>query len=124
MSRISALTADVVAIAAFALFARIAHQTEDMPLNFAGWLSTLWPFLLGVALSWVVIAAAKWDGARLVPAGVSAWLITVVVGLGIWTVRNGEFPHWSFILVATIMSALLMLGWRVIAGVVRRRRRA
>lgn len=122
MSRISALTADVVAIAAFALFARIAHQTEDMPLNFAGWLSTLWPFLLGVALSWVIIAATKWDGARLVPAGVSAWLITVVVGLGIWTVRNGEFPHWSFILVATIMSALLMLGWRVIAGVVGRRR--
>lgn len=124
MSRISALTADVVAIAAFALFARIAHQTEDMPLNFAGWLSTLWPFLLGVALSWAVIAAAKWDGARLAPAGVSAWLITVVMGLGIWTVRNGEFPHWSFILVATIMSALLMLGWRAIAGVVGRRRRA
>ncbi|RSZ64709.1 DUF3054 domain-containing protein [Corynebacterium hylobatis] len=124
MSRISALTADVVAIAAFALFARIAHQTDDMPLNFGGWLSTLWPFLLGVALSWVVIAAAKWDGARLVPAGVSAWLITVVVGLGIWTVRNGEFPHWSFILVATIMSALFMLGWRAIAGIVERRRRA
>ncbi|MCS5480535.1 DUF3054 domain-containing protein [Corynebacterium sp. YIM 101645] len=123
MSRISALTADVVAIAAFALFARIAHQTDDMPLNFGGWLSTLWPFLLGVALSWVVITAAKWDGARLVPAGVSAWLITVVVGLGIWTVRNGEFPHWSFILVATIMSALFMLGWRAIAGIVGRRRR-
>lgn len=122
MSRISALTADIVAIAAFALFARIAHQTDDMPLNFAGWLSTLWPFLLGVALAWVVIATAKWDGTRLVPAGVCAWLTTVVVGLGIWTVRNGEFPHWSFILVATTMSALLMLGWRVIAGVVGRRR--
>jgi peptidoglycan/LPS O-acetylase OafA/YrhL len=124
MSRISALTADVVAISVFALFARIAHQTDDMPLNFAGWLSTLWPFLLGVALSWIVIVAAKWDGARLVPAGVSAWIITVVAGLGIWAARNGEFPHWSFMLVATIMSALLMLGWRAIAGSVGRRRRA
>lgn len=116
MNRISALAADVVAIAVFALFARIAHQTDDMPLNFFGWLSTLWPFLVGVALSWVIIIAAKWNGDRIIPAGISAWIVTVVVGLGIWTVRHGEFPHWSFILVATISSGLLMLGWRAIAG--------
>ncbi|QGU05700.1 DUF3054 domain-containing protein [Corynebacterium comes] len=122
MTRISALSADVVAIAAFALFARIAHQTDDMPLNVAGWLSTLWPFLLGIALSWVVIVIAGWNGARVVPAGVTAWLITVVVGLGIWTLRNGGLPHWSFILVATIMSALLVLGWRVVTAAVGRRR--
>lgn len=113
---------DVIAIALFALFARMAHQSEEMPFNFAGWVSTLWPFLIGVVLSWVLILARRWDGARLVPAGVSAWILTVVVGLVIWSVRNGAVPHWSFIMVATLMSALLMLGWRASAKLVRRRR--
>lgn len=122
MTRIPALAADVAAIAVFALFARIAHQTDDMPLNVAGWLSTLWPFLLGVALSWVLIVLARWNGARVAPAGVAAWLVTAVAGLGIWGLRNGEVPHWSFIMVAAVMSGLLMLGWRAVAAAVGRRR--
>ncbi|AJK69886.1 DUF3054 domain-containing protein [Corynebacterium marinum] len=122
MTRISALSADVIAIAVFALFARIAHQTDDMPLNVAGWLSTLWPFLVGVALAWAAIALAGWNGARVAPAGVTTWVITAAVGLGIWSLRNGELPHWSFILVAAVMSGLLMLGWRAVAAAVGRRR--
>ena len=35
---------------------------------------------------------------------ISRWLDTV--------------PHWSFMLVATVMSALLLFGWRLIARVV------
>ncbi|MDO5511251.1 DUF3054 domain-containing protein [Corynebacterium sp.] len=115
MNRSTALLADVVAIAAFALFARIAHQTDDMPLNVQGWLSTWWPFLLGVLVSWGLIVGLKLDGHRVFPAGIMTWAVTVVVGLGIWAVRNGALPHWSFILVATLMSGLLLLGWRGLA---------
>lgn len=122
MKRSTALIVDVIAIAIFALLARIAHQTEDMPLNFAGWLSTWWPFLLGVLASWGLIAALKLDGHRVFPAGIMAWVVTVVVGLGIWSVRNGDIPHWSFVLVATVMSGLLMLGWRGIARLVQRQK--
>lgn len=111
---------DVLAIALFALLARMAHQSEDMPLNFNGWLSTLWPFLIGVALSWVLILVLKWEGRLLVPAGVSAWVITVLTGLVIWSIRNEGIPHWSFIMVATIMSGVLMLGWRGVAKVSRK----
>lgn len=122
MNKSTAFIADFIAIAAFALFARMAHQSDDMPFNFLGWLSTLWPFVLGVVLAWGVLALAKLDGVRVAPGGVVAWIVTVVVGLAIWGVRNGAFPHWSFILVASSVSALLMLGWRAIAGVVVRRR--
>lgn len=121
MNRSTSLLADIVAIALFALFARIAHQTDDMPLNVIGWLSTWWPFLLGVLLSWALIAGLHLDGHRVFPAGLLTWVVTVVVGLGIWAFRNGDIPHWSFILVATIMSGLLLLGWRAIARVVLRR---
>lgn len=122
MTKTTAIAADLVAIAVFALLARMAHQTDEMPFTFVGWLSTLWPFLLGVLVAWAVLAATKMDGVRVAPGGLVAWIVVVVVGLAIWGVRNAAFPHWSFILVASLMSALLMLGWRGIAGAVRRRR--
>lgn len=111
ISKPSAIAADYVAIAAFALLARAAHQSDDMPFNFSGWLSTLWPFALGVTLGWLITRENK---------GGLIWIITVVTGLVIWGIRNGDVPHWSFIVVATAMSALLMLGWRGLAKLVKK----
>lgn len=124
MTKPQALLADAIAIALFALFARLAHQSESMPLSFVGWLNTLWPFLLGGVIAWGVITAAKWDGVRLMPAGATAWLITAGTGLLIWSVRNGSVPHWSFILVATLSTLVLMLGWRALATAFSRRTKA
>lgn len=108
----TAIALDLVAIAAFALFARMAHQSDDMPLNLAGWASTVWPFALGVVLGWVIVlAGSRKDGDR----GVLVWLVTVITGLVIWGIRNQALPHWSFVIVASVMSALLMLGWRGLA---------
>lgn len=112
ISKPSAIAADYVAIAAFALLARAAHRSDDMPFNFTGWLSTLWPFALGVTLGWLITRENK---------GGVIWIITVVTGLVIWGLRNGKVPHWSFIIVATTVSALLMLGWRGIAKAVGKR---
>lgn len=116
MSKGAALLADIVAIALFALLARVAHQSEDMPLSFTGWLSTLWPFALGVLLAWVVLAALKREGIASYPDGLIVWVITVVTGLVIWAIRNSAMPHWSFILVASVTSAILMFGWRLVAA--------
>lgn len=122
ISRTTSIAMDTLAIAVFALLARIAHQTDEMPLNFTGWLSTLWPFLVGVALAWVIVTLAssrngKADGQG---KGVFIWLITVATGLIIWGIRNQQLPHWSFVVVASVMSALLMLGWRGIARLINR----
>ncbi|MCT1369299.1 DUF3054 domain-containing protein [Corynebacterium mucifaciens] len=111
ISKPSAIAADYVAIAAFALLARAAHQSDEMPFNFSGWLSTTWPFALGVTLGWLITRENK---------GGLIWIITVVTGLAIWGIRNGDVPHWSFIVVATAMSALLMLGWRGVAKLVKK----
>lgn len=111
ISKPTAIAADYVAIATFALLARAAHQSEEMPFNFTGWLSTLWPFALGVTLGWLITRENK---------GGIIWIITVVTGLVIWGIRNHAIPHWSFIVVATTMSALLMLGWRGVAKLLRK----
>ena len=121
MTPSKAALADVAAMMAFALMARIAHNSEELPLNFVGWLDTLWPFLTGIILGWLISLAAKWNQVKVAPAGVTIWIVAVVVGLGIWGVRHGAVPHWSFILVASSMSALLLLGWRGIAAAVSRK---
>ncbi|WKK60481.1 DUF3054 domain-containing protein [Corynebacterium sp. P3-F1] len=117
-----AIALDTLAIAVFALLARIAHQTEEMPLNFTGWLSTLWPFLVGVALAWVIVTLSSDRGGenKGEDKGWLIWLITVATGLIIWGIRNQQLPHWSFVVVASVMSALLMLGWRGIVRLIKR----
>ncbi len=122
MNRVTVLVADLVAVFAFAVFARLAHRGDGLALSLQGVLSTYWPFALGVVVAFVVIVASRWDGGKVRPSGVTAWVVTVVIGLVIWGLRNAAVPHWSFILVASIMSALLMLGWRMIAGAVAKRK--
>ena len=118
ITRPTAVALDFVAIAVFALLARMAHQSEEMPFNFAGWASTVWPFAIGVVLGWVIVLMSTRGEKQ--EKGVLIWLITVVTGLVIWGIRNQQLPHWSFIVVASVMSALLMLGWRGIARLIKR----
>lgn len=116
----NAVIADVVAVLIFALLARIAHNSDDLPLSFAGWLDTTWPFLVGTALVWGLIAAD-----RLHQAPGSAWVIcalTWVTGMIFWGIRHGEFPHWSFMIVAGVMLVVLLIGWRAIVSRIMSRR--
>ncbi|WP_312098261.1 DUF3054 domain-containing protein [Corynebacterium dentalis] len=114
---LTAFVADLIAIAAFGLFARVAHQSADMPLNVLSWLNTTWPFWLGVLVAWALL----WWGMMGSRSGhelstvLPVWVGAVVVGLGVWTLRNGSLPHWSFVIVACVMSALLLWGWRLVA---------
>lgn len=119
---LKAIVFDALAIAAFALLARIAHNTPEMPLSFLGWLQTLWPFLVGAVLAWVVMMAPvdpeATDKSFLAGSdyrsGTVVWLLSVAAGLTVWGMVHGDIPHWSFMLVATVMSGLLIIGWRVL----------
>lgn len=124
----TAVALDFLAIAVFALLARMAHQSDDMPFNLAGWASTVWPFAVGVALGWVIVEfglrknrpSEEASAVNATGHGPLIWLITVVTGLVIWGIRNQALPHWSFVIVACVMSALLMLGWRGIGHLLAR----
>lgn len=121
MNRWMSLLCDSIAIGLFALFARIAHQTPDMPLTAQGWFFTWLPFLAGVFIAYLmVILPAKLPSERIRPAGLSVWAFAVVIGLTIWGINNGEVPHWSFMIVALTASAILLLGWRALFKVITR----
>lgn len=112
LSTRNAIIADVIAVLVFALLARIAHNSDDLPLSFTGWLDTTWPFLIGVALVWGLLVAG-----RIHPAPGSGWVIvgvTWVVGMLFWALRHSEIPHWSFMIVAAVMLIVMLIGWRVV----------
>lgn len=115
MSVTRTIVMDFFAIFAFAVLARLAHNTESDPFTLTNVLNTLWPFLVGGAIGHGICAVATKHPLPIAPGGVIIWVSTAVTGLAIWALRNGETPHWSFIIVATVMSGLLLLGVRLLA---------
>ena len=118
MSVTRTIVMDFFAIFAFAVLARMAHNTEADPFTLTNVLNTLWPFLVGGAIGHAICAGAKKDPLPVAPGGVIVWLATAATGLIIWALRNSAIPHWSFIIVATVMSGLLLLGTRLVAKMV------
>ncbi|WP_238596852.1 DUF3054 domain-containing protein [Corynebacterium heidelbergense] len=117
-----ALVADLIAVALFALLARIAHNSPEMPLSVLGWVNTAWPFMLGTLLGWGILwfSGARGRSGFDLSSAATIWAATLVTGLVIWGIGNHRIPHWSFIVVAGVMSALLLLGWRLGASLLRR----
>lgn len=125
------LMTDIIAVLVFAVLARAAHGG----LGLAQIADTFWPFaigsLVGTGIATVALRGAG-GGAivgvsaaritRSVRYGVIVWLVTVLTGLAIWAARHAAVPHISFIIVATTMSGLLIVGWRAAGPLIARRR--
>ncbi len=107
---LTALATDVLCVIVFCTIGRRSHAEG---LTVSGIAETAWPFLVGTAAGWLV--SRGWHRpAALVPTGVTVWLCTIVIGMLLRKLTSaGTAP--SFIVVASLSTALLVLGWR--AGV-------
>lgn len=114
-----ALGIDLGATLVFVLTGRGSHN-EDATLG--GLLITWWPFVVALLAGWLVTAAWKRPFGVLHP-GVGIWLVTVAGGMALRAL-SGQGTAVPFIIVATITLAVLLVGWRGIAALVRRRRTA
>lgn len=107
---------DVVLVLAFVLIGRGSHEEG---LTLGGIALTAWPFIVGLAAGWAVSRAwrhplcLRWTG-------VIVWVTTVVVGMLLRAV-TGQGTAPSFVIVATIVLGVFLLGWRGIARLLRRR---
>ena len=114
------LLVDIVLVLAFSAFGRRSH---DEGLDLTGVLTTAWPFLAGLALGWIVNDALyknKSQPLSVVPGGIVIFLCTMVGGM-LLRVLSDQGTALSFILVADIVLAVFLLGWRAIyAAVVQR----
>ncbi|MBI5336434.1 MAG: DUF3054 domain-containing protein [Mycolicibacterium rufum] len=106
----AALAADIACVVVFCAIGRRSHAEG---LTLTGVAETAWPFLTGTALGWVLARAWRRPLA-LLPTGVVVWVATVVVGMLLRKLTaQGTAP--SFIVVASLTTAALLLGWRAIA---------
>ncbi|WP_439690372.1 DUF3054 domain-containing protein [Curtobacterium sp. SP.BCp] len=122
-----AAVVDIVLIVAFAAIGRSSHAEAFSPL---GLWTTAYPFLAGWAIGYV--SSGAWGRPlRLWPTGVVVWVLTVFIGMAVRVatgqgVVDGNPLPVSFVIVATIVLAVFLLGWRLVAGllVARRERRS
>jgi hypothetical protein len=104
----TALAADIVCVIVFCTIGRRSHAEG---LTVAGIAETAWPFLSGTAVGWLL--ARGWRNPTAVaPTGLIVWVCTVVVGMLLRKLTSAGVAT-SFIVVASITTAVLLLGWRV-----------
>ena len=111
------LVADVIGVLVFCAVGRRSH---DEGLNIGGVATTAWPFLAGTVVGW--LASRGWRRPTAVaPTGVIVWLCTVVVGMVLRKASSAGVAA-SFVVVASLVTAALLIGWRVGIGLALRRR--
>ena len=117
---VGAFVLDALLVLLFAAIGRRSHEESGAA---AGVLITAGPFLAGLVLGWVVSLAVRRSVPLTVNAGVTVWFSTVFCGM-VLRVVTGRGIAVSFIIVASIVLAVFLLGWRWAAGFVARRRHA
>lgn len=113
-----ALLFDVLAVLIFALAGRVSH---DEAITVGGMVSTAGPFLVGLLVGWF-LGLFKLREARSLQFAILIWGATLFVGMGVRAFTGGGTPA-SFVVVAAVVLAVLLVGWRLIEATSRRKNR-
>jgi hypothetical protein len=100
---------------AILLFVVLGRRTHDEGGLLAGTVRVAWPFLVGAAAGWAVLALARRPGALSLRGGLVVLAAVVVVGMTLRHLSGGGVQV-SFVLVATAVLGGLLLGWRLVTG--------
>jgi hypothetical protein len=105
------MAADGVAILAFATVGRLSHAEG---LSLPGVIGVAWPFLVGGAVGTLV--GRTWRRPTALSSGAWVWLGTVAGGMLLrWSTGGGV--QVSFVIVASVVLAVFLLGWRLVTRV-------
>jgi hypothetical protein len=116
MQILPAIAVDVICILVFAIIGRSSHQEATDLLGVA---HTAWPFLAGCLLGTLI--GRTWRHPYALTSGVAVWLGTVIGGMTL-RVLTGAGVQLSFVVVASIVLALFILGWRAGLRLIQRAR--
>ncbi|EWT00862.1 membrane protein [Intrasporangium oryzae NRRL B-24470] len=125
MSRVAALLRhpvvafllDVLLVLVFAAVGRASHAEANPVL---GVLSTAWPFLVGLVAGWLVVRSLRKGWPTDFGPGITVWFSTVLIGM-VLRRAVGEGTAWTFVLVASVVLAVFLLGWRALVAYAARR---
>jgi hypothetical protein len=110
-----ALFADIVCVVVFATIGRRSHAEGLTAAKIA---QTAWPFLAGTGVGWLLIGGWR-RPFTVIPVGMVVWVCTIVVGMVLRHVTSAGVSA-SFVVVASVSTAVLLLGWRAAAALFRR----
>jgi hypothetical protein len=105
------------------VFVLIGRRSHEEGFSLLGSLDTAWPFLVGLAVGWIISRAwrAPLSFRR---AALPIWASTVLVGIALRAFA-GQGIALSFVIVTLLVLALFLVGWRALASlVISRRKRA
>ncbi|MDL9979928.1 DUF3054 domain-containing protein [Microbacterium candidum] len=108
--------ADAVLVVVFAAIGRASHKEEVL----SGLFVTAWPFLVALAVGWLVSLAWR---APLAPVrtGIPVWAVTVAGGMLLRAI-SGQGVVLAFVIVASVVLFVFLVGWRFAARLLTRRR--
>jgi hypothetical protein len=113
------LSLDVVSVLLFVILGRGTHDEEG---TIEGFVVTAAPFLIALSLGWLLTRA--WRAPASLPVGGGVLVTTIVTGMLLRRFLFDEGTAASFIVVATVFLTACLLGWRLVAVAVVRRRSA
>ncbi|MDH6243427.1 DUF3054 domain-containing protein [Mycobacterium sp. OTB74] len=117
-STATALRALLIDAVCVVIFCTIGRRSHAEGITVVGVAHTTWPFLTGTLLGWALSAGWRRPSA-LVPTGLTVWVSTVVVGM-LLRKATSQGVAVSFVIVASVVTAALLLGWRGAAVLLRR----
>jgi hypothetical protein len=109
------LLLDLVAVVVFAALGRRTHAEG---ISVAGVLGTAWPFAAGAVSGWGAVRA--WRRPTSLGTGVAVWAATLALGMALRR-ATGEGTAAPFVVVAALVLAAFVLGWRAVVHLVRSR---
>jgi peptidoglycan/LPS O-acetylase OafA/YrhL len=112
----AALVLDVVAVM---LFAAIGRRTHGESTAIVGVLATGWPFLVGALAGWT--GGSAWRRPASLRTGAIIAATAWAGGMALRAV-TGQGTAVPFLIVAAVSLVVLLIGWRLVAGLTGRRR--
>ena len=102
------------------LFVAVGRREHDRDSAIAGLIDTAAPFLVALAVAWLVLRV--WRRPTDWRIGVGLWAITLVAGMVLRNIVFGDGTAASFVIVAASFLALFLIGWRLAFTLFERRR--
>ena len=99
------------------LFVAVGRRNHDESAGISGVVEVALPFLIALISGWLVTRA--WRSPQALSTGVVIWLITVVLGLLLRNLIFGRGTATPFIIVATVVLGVLLVGRRLAMRVIR-----
>ena len=107
---------DTAVVVAFVAIGRRNHDEDEA---ISGLVETAAPFLISLAVAWVIWRV--WLQPDAVTTGVRVWLTTIGLGMVLRNLVFDDGTATSFVIVASVFLGTFLVGWRAVAAAFGRR---